>query len=85
MKKQIMADAELNPCPFCGGEAEIKPNNIYTEKGLCVRCKNCNVHTKTILYECTYNQYDEKVNVYVTKEMAVEQLIKMWNRRVNNG
>ena len=76
---------ELKPCPFCGGQAEIKPNAIYTGKGLCVHCKDCNVHTITILCECTYNQYEGKTNVYVTKEIAREHVTKIWNRRADNG
>lgn len=76
---------ELKPCPFCGGEAEIKPNSIYTEKGLLIHCKKCNVHTITVLYECTYTQYDGKANVYVTKQMAEERVTKMWNRRADNA
>lgn len=78
---------ELKPCPFCGGEAEIKPNNIYMEKGLCVRCKShgCNVHTMTVLYDCTYIQYDGKADVYVTKEIAEKRVTKKWNRRADNA
>lgn len=81
-----MKETELKPCPFCGGVAEIKPNNIYTEKGLCVHCtsSNCHIHTITVMYDCIYNQYGGKKNIYVTREMAEERVTNMWNRRAND-
>lgn len=82
---KVLARSELKPCPFCGGEAEIKPTSIYSEKGLCVHCKDCNIHTTSTLYECKYNQFEGKTDVYVTKEMAEEHVTKKWNRRVNNA
>ena len=81
-----MNEIELKPCPFCGGKAKIKPNNIYGTPGLNVHCttSGCHIHTMTIMYDCTYNQYGGEKNVFVTREMAETDLTRMWNRRVNN-
>lgn len=76
---------ELKPCPFCGGKAEVKKNRVYTEYGLCVHCTECNVHTKTTLYDCTYQYYHGQRDVFITREMAEQRSAELWNRRANNG
>lgn len=59
--------SELKTCPFCGGEAEIKP---YTSRGLIIRCKSClmGLRQKTL---------------YQTTEWLELKLIENWNKRTN--
>ena len=65
--------AELKPCPFCGGEAEIVPHRFFSEKlkawkteSYGVECKNC--HTSGYqFWGCE------------------EHAIKAWNRRADNA
>jgi Lar family restriction alleviation protein len=75
---------ELKPCPFCGGEAELKINRVYTSNGICVHCKECNAHTKTTIYDCTYVFYHGQQNVFITKERAEQKAVLLWNRRADN-
>ena len=61
--------AELKPCPFCGGEAEIVPHRFYNERhgrfetqNYGVECSSC--HTSGWLW-------------WETEQRAIEA----WNRR----
>lgn len=39
MTEEVSAtNVALKPCPFCGGEAEIKPNNIGDFFAMCSGC-----------------------------------------------
>lgn len=75
---------ELKPCPFCGGRAAIKPQRVYMDNGVTVHCTECNVHTKTTLYDCTYQFWHGKRDVYITKETAERNVVELWNRRADN-
>lgn len=39
---------ELKPCPFCGGEAEIRDNRW---RGVFVRCSVCHIGTQPVLHQ----------------------------------
>ena len=65
---------ELKPCPFCGGEAELKKDS-YTfgiEKigRVYCRCLNCGIVTP--VYEASLDY------------CAVNKVIEVWNTRVND-
>jgi len=65
---------ELKPCPFCGGDAELKEKEYATaghKKWAYVRCKVC---------EATSNYFSENL-AYCANEKAIEA----WNRRTENG
>lgn len=72
-----MAERELKPCPFCGGEARLKHGKynllgIYgteeTErKWSCVWCIKCGI--------------EQPIRKYVTAEQAIEY----WNMRCEDG
>jgi Lar family restriction alleviation protein len=76
-------EIELKPCPFCGGKAELKVNHVYMDEGVCVHCTECNVHTKTTLYDCTYQFYHGEKNVFITRERAERDVTELWNRRAD--
>ena len=66
----------LKPCPFCGGEAEIKKDNTcmgHGDYGSCkwVKCKECGTSTKKYLCDGYYGC-----------EMTDEELAEKWNNRV---
>lgn len=84
-------NGDLEPCPFCGGEAkietdfEIEPvldeNGAYIDADISggntawVTCKNCGASTK----EYTVSEGD-----FDWCEEAANQAIKAWNGRIEN-
>ena len=72
----VKAPPQLKPCPFCGGEAEIKKDNTcmgHGDYGSCkwVKCKECGTSTKKYLCDGYYGC-----------ECTDEELAEKWNRRV---
>lgn len=65
---------QLKPCPFCGGEAELKKDSYYAgavkvERVYC-RCSNCGIATRI---------YGPSIDY-----CATDRVIKVWNTRVND-
>lgn len=84
-----MKEAELKPCPFCGGsDLELKDytENIYGFGDYKIRCKICRAYmespstAKITRYDDCFRQErnDE------TKAKAKRELILAWNRRADN-
>lgn len=79
--------AELLPCPFCGGEAEVYSDFscVYERIYGTVECKTC--HTKKRgektfdTYSATYEGYDTPEWVANAHAEAKESAIEAWNRR----
>ena len=75
--------AELKPCPFCGGEAEIKKfrasYSVLPQKydGIAIRatCKKCGAVSP-------YKRSKMHGNF---KEWEEEKAIEAWNRRAEDG
>ena len=66
---------ELRPCPFCGGEAQLKTQEV--DYGLCgawVYCTNCQAKTN---YMNTHEM--------VIHKSSIAQAIEAWNRRADDG
>lgn len=62
--------AELKPCPFCGGKAELKKREYGDNTGFAyVLCKDCGNKTQ---------EFDKSLDL-----CAVDEAIKSWNRRAN--
>ena len=79
-----MNEAELKPCPFCNGEAEIHYQPIYTDKGVCICCTQCKARSKFFMFDCNYTFYHGEKNVYISRERATNDAINIWNRRSKN-
>jgi hypothetical protein len=77
--------ADLKPCPFCGGEAEVKDYRV----GFAVECTGCKVHVYgTSMAHLDHIGNDEeseaafaKVDWNTVKQTAIDA----WNRRQANG
>ena len=63
--------SELKPCPFCGGEARIKP--FTSRKRLFI--------TEITVYEVQCTGCDCRTPLCYTPEIAKSR----WNRRVDDG
>lgn len=61
-----MKEIKLKPCPFCGGEAELKQD---CRNGYKLKCKNCLVAFK------------QKV-LRQPMEWLEEKMIQSWNNRI---
>ena len=69
---------EIKPCPFCGGAAEYEIRREYDgncgyEEGV-VMCSECGISTPGFIIDGYYG-------IRYTKE----QIIDIWNRRVDGG
>lgn len=73
-----MADTELKPCPFCGGEAR-----LYSMK----RDRRKRFGVYHLIAEIRCSAWDCNANVSqagVDETKAFENAAKMWNRRAYN-
>lgn len=80
-----MKEAELKPCPFCGGKAEIHYQPIVTDNGVCIRCTERRARSKFFPCDCTYIFYHGEKDVFITKERATNNAINLWNRRADDN
>lgn len=60
-----MSEQILLPCPFCGGNAEIKQ---YAANGIQVRCKSCLMGLKQKTLRCSL-------------EWLTDRMVESWNAR----
>lgn len=67
-----MADTQLKPCPFCGGEASVIERTLPEE--LCVVCTRCGVGLRKFIRR--KDGSFEDVPTFEPTEMAA-----VWNRR----
>ena len=77
-----MKETELKPCPFCGGQAELKDytGNVYGFNGYEIKCK-CGCGLKSHLCSeviCQGNKYSTPVTEN-GKAKALKDLINLWN------
>lgn len=64
--------SERKPCPFCGGEAEVKKSVFGDNRGYAfISCKSCGASSKNFNMSLDY--------------CAVEEATKAWNRRAERS
>lgn len=84
---QMVQTPELKPCPFCGGNAELKSARIYVEDGWFVRCIMCRIRTKVVIINHPSlrgtGELDESTRY--TSDQAARIAANTWNRRVGEG
>ncbi len=77
----------LRPCPFCGGEAELKSANIYVDAGWFARCTMCRNRTMVVIVDHPSlrgtGELDESTRY--TSEQAAQIAAGKWNRRIGEG
>lgn len=89
-----MKVTELKPCPFCGGEAELKigdirlydgiyPTKYQLRVGVAVKCTKCRMSEGeyTASIDLDHEKVELKMSIYETA--AVKSLFKRWNRRAD--
>lgn len=76
-------NAELLPCPFCGGEAKAQYAPAgYGLTGVNVKCTKCNVSTFTKTIGCGKLCGDHFETV--TEIEAFDRAVADWNRRTES-
>lgn len=75
-----MEEFEIKACPCCGGMAEVKEIEKFTCQGFIVKCKKCHVGTNPV-YVAGYLVFKGRKNVTVTRDMAIREVVRVWNRR----
>ena len=73
-----MMNPELKPCPFCGGEAAIKYQDVYMSKAVFVHCIKCKARVMEHFEGIVGFGKSQR---YQTKEEATNRTIEAWNRR----
>lgn len=72
-----MSSIELKPCPFCGEGVLIAEDN---HDKVLIECKNCN-----LLFGVEVENGTELVEGWRATFDSVEEAIRAWNRRADNG
>lgn len=75
--------AELKPCPFCGGEAAIRYQDVYMSKAVFAHCKVCKARIME-RYEGKHIRQDGTYNS-ISLEDAEKKAVEAWNRRAGDG
>lgn len=76
---------KLKPCPFCGGEAELKHLIVYNSSFF-VRCTACYARTDYVWIDhpCMKAAGLDESTRY-TEEQVEAESIEAWNRREEDG
>ena len=78
---------ELKPCPFCGGEAELRAGKLYIYPVVKVRCMKCGASTDFVFIDhpaCSPKDMKAKEETRYTEDEAKAVAIEAWNRRADN-
>lgn len=82
-----MKNPDLKPCPFCGGEAEMKMGNVYCDKCYFVKCTICRCKTQFVIIDHPNITYtgDLDESTRYTSVQAAKIAADLWNRRADNA
>lgn len=69
-------DKQLKPCPFCGANAHVSLADCEMGRRRYMAYAECNNMDCEAMID---------TELFESEEEAKEMVIKMWNRRVNNG
>ena len=73
---------ELKPCPFCGGEANIRMMERHNRRVWYGCCRKCNARTEGY---CEPIDLDGYFNPYNEITKSVCSAAEEWNRRASDG
>lgn len=80
--------AELKPCPFCGGAAELTfKHPVYGAGGCEIKCISCRAKVNDFGYTETHINKNS-ISTPATIEsisQCIKRAIEAWNRRADNG
>ena len=70
----------LKPCPFCGGEAELKRIQHDKKDNIFIECKSCRCATR--IFSCDINLIPRRLKL---DDQRFSPIVEAWNRRVEIG
>lgn len=71
----------LKPCPFCGGEAEIRKNTLWGREYYMIKCTRCHCSTNKLFTGFAFC-FDGQANVDVSDNQAKRKACANWNKRI---
>lgn len=93
-EEQKMKETELKPCPFCGGEAELrfdKPT-LYEDSfrqyslraDVKVKCKKCHFEREAYRAYVDLDIDTMELKGSILESRALKHVVKQWNRRADD-
>ena len=89
-----MSGIELKPCPFCGGEAEIRTSepeidarsaNYYIKTSVWVRCKKCLFARESFTAYVRLDDKNMETKGSLSDDQGFKHVVNQWNRRAGDG
>lgn len=74
----------LKRCPFCGGEAEMKQNELVGHQRVYIHCTSCHAVSR-IQTEGWTMPFNGIPATYVSIEQCRQEAVERWNRRAREG
>lgn len=81
MTVNIKPPVVLNPCPFCGGDAEMKLSSSVMQNAVRISCTQCHSASGSFTEGRTV-AFKDIPSRYVTLDECIRSAVMMWNRRI---